>query len=82
MATAAATPASSSYSASQPFFVRLAWILALMIVFDHWLHVDGWMAKYNFNQHFQRSNGSARPSCVPAVWSRRCHADGSSASQT
>jgi len=32
MATAAATPASSSYSASQPFFVRLAWILSIIIV--------------------------------------------------
>lgn len=32
MATAAAAPASSSYVDSQPFFVRLSWILAAIIV--------------------------------------------------
>jgi len=32
MATAAAAPASSSYVDSQPFFVRLAWILSAIIV--------------------------------------------------
>lgn len=32
MATVAAAPASASYSASQPFFVRLAWILSAIIV--------------------------------------------------
>lgn len=32
MATVAAGPASSSYSASQPFFVKLAWILSAIIV--------------------------------------------------
>jgi len=32
MATVAAPPASSSYSASQPFFVKLAWILSVIIV--------------------------------------------------
>lgn len=33
MATFAAAPAGASYSASQPFFVRLAWILSSIIVF-------------------------------------------------
>jgi len=33
MATLAAAPAGASYSASQPFFVRLAWVLSLIIVF-------------------------------------------------
>lgn len=32
MATVTAAPASASYSASQPFFVRLAWILSAVIV--------------------------------------------------
>jgi len=32
MATVAAAPAHSTYSASQPFFVRLAWILSAIIV--------------------------------------------------
>ncbi|MDE2621478.1 MAG: adenylate cyclase, partial [Sphingomonadales bacterium] len=32
MATIAAAPASASYSASQPFYVRLAWILSAVIV--------------------------------------------------
>ena len=32
MATVAAAPASSSYATSQPFFVRLAWILSAIIV--------------------------------------------------
>jgi len=57
MATMAAAPAGASYSASQPFFVKLAWVLSLIIVFGfaqnaalgrvnfpavpYWVHLHG-----------------------------------------